>query len=146
MFKSLFKTSNNSSFLFLRLALGIVMFPHGAQKVLGWYGGPGYEKTIEFFTMTMHFPLFAVILLMVTEFAGSLFLITGFFTRLSALAIGTSMTICAYLNHLQHGFFMNWFGNQKGEGFEFHILVLGIAIALVIGGGGALSIDRNLGR
>lgn len=146
MFKGLFRTGSSASFLFLRLALGIVMFPHGAQKVLGWYGGPGYEKTIEIFTTNMHFPLLLVILLMTAEFAGSLFIIIGFLTRVWALAIGTSMSVCAYMNHLQHGFFMNWFGNQKGEGFEFHILVVGIALALVIGGSGPLSVDKKLGK
>lgn len=146
MFKGLFRTGSSASFLFLRLALGIVMFPHGAQKVLGWYGGPGYEKTIEIFTTNMHFPLLLVILLMTAEFVGSLFIIIGFLTRVWALAIGTSMSVCAYMNHLQHGFFMNWFGNQKGEGFEFHILVVGIALALVIGGSGPLSVDKKLGK
>lgn len=146
MLKALFRTSNSFSFLVLRIALGVVMFPHGAQKVLGWYGGPGYEKTIEIFTTNMHFPLLFVLLLMAAEFAGSLFLIIGFLTRVSALAIGTSMSICAYMNHLQHGFFMNWLGNQKGEGFEFHILVAGIALALVFGGAGMLSVDKKLGK
>jgi len=146
MFKALLKTDSNKGSLFLRLALGIVMFPHGAQKVLGLFGGPGYEKTIEIFATKMHFPVYAVILLMITEFIGSLCLIGGFFTRVFALAIGFAMAVCAYLNHLQNGFFMNWFGNQKGEGFEFHILVVGIALALAVKGGGALSIDKMISK
>jgi putative oxidoreductase len=119
------------------------MFPHGAQKVLGWFGGPGYDKTLEMFAK-LQFPEYAVILLMISEFAGSICLIAGLFTRIFALAIGTSMTICAAMNHVQNGFFMNWMGNQKGEGFEFHILVAGIALALVVKGGGAFSADRRL--
>lgn len=142
MFKALLRTDNNKASLFLRLALGIVMFPHGAQKVLGWFGGPGYEKTIEIFTTKVHLPFFAVILLMITEFLGALCLIGGYFTRVFALAIGFAMAVCAYGNHVQNGFFMNWFGNQKGEGFEYHILVVGIALALAVLGGGAFSIDR----
>jgi putative oxidoreductase len=144
MLNWLFRTDGSSGTIFLRLALGSVMFSHGAQKVLGLFGGPGYEKTIEIFTTKMHFPVYAVVLLMITEFAGSLCLIAGLFTRIFALAIGAAMAVCAYLNHLQNGFFMNWFGNQKGEGFEFHILVVGIALALVVKGGGAFSIDRKL--
>jgi len=146
MFKALVRTDNNKGNIFLRLALGIVMFPHGAQKVLGWFGGPGAEKTIEMFTTKAGFPLFAVILLMITEFLGSLCLVTGLFTRVFALAIGFSMALCAYGNHLQNGFFMNWMGTQKGEGFEFHILVVGIALALAVKGGGALSIDRMIAK
>ncbi len=146
MFKVFLRTDDNKGSIFLRLALGIVMFPHGAQKVLGLFGGPGYEKTIEIFTTKMHFPVYAVILLMITEFLGSLCLITGLFTRVFALAIGTAMAICAYMGHLQNGLFMNWMGTQKGEGFEFHILVVGIALALVVKGGGAFSIDRRLSK
>jgi len=144
MFKALLRTDNNKASIFLRLALGIVMFPHGAQKVLGWYGGPGAEKTIEIFTTKVGFPVYAVILLMIAEFAGSACLVLGLFTRVFALAIGFAMAVCAYGNHLQHGFFMNWMGTQKGEGFEFHILVVGIALALAVKGGGAFSLDKKL--
>lgn len=146
MLKALVRTDNNKASIFLRLALGIVMFPHGAQKVLGLFGGSGYEKTVEMFTTKMHFPVYAVILLMITEFLGSLCLISGFFTRVFALAIGFAMAVCAYGNHLQNGFFMNWMGIQKGEGFEFHILVVGIAFALAVKGGGAFSIDRIIAK
>lgn len=138
------RTDNNPATFFIRLALGAVMFAHGAQKALGWYGGAGFEKTIQIFSEKMHFPPLLTILLIIIEFFGSLGLIAGFLTRLSALGIGTSIGICAYINHLQNGFFMNWFGQQKGEGFEFHILVLGMAIALIIKGGGFLSIDNAL--
>jgi len=146
MLKALLRTDNNKGSIFLRLALGIVMFPHGAQKVLGWFGGPGAEKTIEMFTTKAGFPVFAVILLMITEFLGSLCLVAGLFTRVFALAIGFAIALCAYGNHIQNGFFMNWMGNQKGEGFEFHILVVGIALALAVKGGGALSIDRMIAK
>ncbi|MBA3003482.1 MAG: DoxX family protein [Desulfurivibrio sp.] len=141
MFKALIATDNSPAQLLIRLALGVVIFPHGAQKVLGWFGGPGYSATVTAFS-AMGFPYWAIILLMVSEFGGSLLLVLGLFTRVWALAIGTAIAICLKMNHLQHGFFMNWFGQQQGEGYEYHILVLGIALALVFRGGGMLSLDR----
>ncbi len=144
MFKRLLKTNDSAALLMIRLALGIVIFAHGAQKVLGLFGGAGLGKTIEIFTTKMHFPLWLTVIVIFTEFLGSIGLIFGLLTRLAALGIGLSLAYCAYLNHIQHGFFMNWFGQQKGEGFEFHILVVGIALALVLKGGGFLSFDRVL--
>ena len=144
MFKAIYKTDDKPSLFFIRLSLGIVMFPHGAQKVFGWFGGTGFLETIEIFTAQLHFPLFIPILLMIIELIGSIGLIFGFLTRLCALGIGTSIAVCAYLNHLQNGFFMNWFGQQKGEGYEYHILVVGMALALITDGGGFFSLDRKL--
>lgn len=144
MLKMILKTDDSVAPIFLRLSLGVVIFAHGAQKVLGLFGGPGFEKTIEIFRTQMGFPIWMTLLLMFIEFFGSLGLIFGFLTRLSALGIGTSITVCAYLNHIKNGFFMNWFGTQKGEGFEYHILVLGIVLALIIKGGGLLSFDKAL--
>ncbi len=140
----IFGTDDSISQVFLRLALSIVIFPHGAQKAFGWFGGAGLLKTIEIFSEKMHFPPLLTLLLIFIEVFGSIGLFLGFFTRLSALGIGTSMAVCAYLNHIQNGFFMNWFGQQKGEGFEFHILVVGMALSLLIKGGGLLSIDRKV--
>jgi putative oxidoreductase len=145
MSNALFRTTGSPALLFIRIALGIVVFAHGSQKVFGWFGGPGFMGTIESFTK-MNFPLWMVILLMVIELLGSIGLILGFLTRLSALGIGISMSVCAYLYHLQNGFFMNWFGHQKGEGIEYHILVLGICLALLVQGGGPLSLDRNISK
>jgi putative oxidoreductase len=142
--KSFVKTDKGIAQLCLRVALGLVVFPHGAQKALGWYGGPGFEKTLEAFS-NMGFPLWSTVALMVTETLGAILLAVGYLTRLWALAIGTAMTICMFMNHVEHGFFMNWFGQQKGEGFEYHILVIGMALALLFGGGGSLSVDRKLG-
>jgi putative oxidoreductase len=143
MFREFLKTDNSPAQLFIRLALGVVMFPHGAQKVLGWFGGPGITKTLQAFA-GMGFPAWSVVVLMGVEFLGSALLIFGFLTRLWAIGIGVSITICMFMNHVQNGFFMNWLGQQKGEGFEYHILVIGICLALLIRGGGALSVDRNL--
>ena len=145
MVKTLAATDNSPAQLLIRLALGVVIFPHGAQKVLGWFGGPGYGATVTTFS-ALGFPFWAIILLMVSEVFGSLLLVFGLFTRVWALAIGAAIAICLKMNHLQHGFFMNWFGQQQGEGYEYHLLVLGIALALVVRGGGMLSLDRMLAR
>ena len=144
MFKAFLRTDNSPAQLFIRIALGAVILPHGAQKVFGWFGGQGMEKTLQAFA-AMGFPTWATGCLMVVETLGAVLLILGFITRLWALGIGVSISICMYLNHLQHGFFMNWFGAQKGEGFEYHLLVLGICVALLIRGGGMISVDRGLG-
>lgn len=144
MIRDLLKTGDNTAALVLRLTLGCVMFAHGAQKVLGWFGGPGVEKTLHMFSTSMGFPPPLTLLVMATEFLGSIALIAGFFTRVSALAIAVNLGTCAYMNHLKNGFFMNWSGQQKGEGFEFHILVIGIALSLMISGGGVFSFDRAL--
>jgi putative oxidoreductase len=143
MFREFLKTDNSPAQLFIRLALGVVMFPHGAQKVLGWFGGPGITKTLQAFA-GMGFPAWSVVVLMGVEFLGSALLIFGFLTRLWAIGIGVSITICMFMNHVQNGFFMNWLGQQKGEGFEYHILVIGICIALLVKGGGAISVDRKI--
>lgn len=143
MFKKFLKTDNSPAQLFIRLALGVVMFPHGAQKVLGWFGGPGFTKTLQAFA-GMGFPDWSVVALMGVESLGAVLLVFGFLTRLWAIGIGASLTLCMFLSHVQHGFFMNWFGQQQGEGFEYHLLVIGICLALLIKGGGALSVDRKL--
>ncbi len=143
MFKKFLKTDNSPAQLFIRLALGVVMFPHGAQKILGWFGGPGFTKTLQAFA-GMGFPDWSVVALMGVESLGAVLLVFGFLTRLWAIGIGASLTLCMFMSHVQHGFFMNWFGQQQGEGFEYHLLVIGICLALLIKGGGALSVDRKL--
>jgi putative oxidoreductase len=145
MLKLLAATDNSPAQFLIRLALGVVIFPHGMQKVFGWFGGPGYSATVTAFS-AMGFPLWAIMLLMVSEVFGSLLLVLGLFTRVWALAIGTAIAVCLKMNHLQYGFFMNWFGQQQGEGYEYHLLVLGIALALVVRGGGMLSLDRIFAR
>ncbi len=145
MFRIFLKTDNSPAQLFIRVALGVVMFPHGAQKVFGWFGGQGIQQTLQTFA-SMGFPSWSTAGLMVVETLGALLLVAGFLTRLWAFGIGASLSICMVLYHFQHGFFMNWFGQQKGEGFEYHLLAIGICLALVIKGGGALSVDRGLGK
>jgi putative oxidoreductase len=139
----MFRTGRSPALLFIRLALGVVMFAHGAQKVFGWYGGQGFEKTIQTFAGLGFAPWMTVVLMFI-ELVGSLGLIFGLLTRLSALGITITISVCMYMNHIKNGFFMNWFGTQSGEGFEYHILVLGITFALMASGGGLLSIDRAI--
>jgi putative oxidoreductase len=143
MFKDLLKTDKSPAQLLIRVALGVVILPHGAQKVFGWFGGAGYAKTIQAFA-GMGFPAWCTVALMATETLGAVLLIAGFLTRIWALGIGIAMTICMFMHHVEHGFFMNWFGQQQGEGFEYHILVLGIVFALLVRGGGLLSVDSKI--
>lgn len=136
-----FRTPNDISGLILRLSLAIVIFPHGAQKVLGWFGGYGFSQTLGFFTQSgMPAPLALAVI--AAEFLGPIALAVGFFTRWSAFGIGTVMAGAALMAHVQHGFFMNWMGQQKGEGIEYFIPVVGIALALMIKGGGLWAVDR----
>ena len=141
MFGWLIKTERDSSALVLRLFLGAVMFPHGAQQVLGWFGGYGFSGTMNFFTQTMGIPALLAFLSIMAGFLGSLGLITGLLTRIAAFGIATNMVVAALTFHLPHGFFMNWYGAQKGEGFEYHLLAIAIALALIIKGGGSYSLD-----
>ncbi|HXF91117.1 MAG TPA: DoxX family protein [Nitrospiraceae bacterium] len=140
--KVLFQTDDSWTGLILRVTLGLVMFPHGAQKLLGWYGGFGFGGTMNFFTETMHLPWLVAFLIIIGEFFGSLGLLAGFLTRFSAASIGVIMLGAVSLVHWPHGFFMNWFGKQQGEGYEYHLLVIGIAIALMITGAGRWSVDK----
>jgi putative oxidoreductase len=142
MLRKLMETQPRVSLLLLRLLLGAVMFPHGAQKVVGWWGGPGLNATLEAFT-GLGIPLVFAWLAIAAEFLGSLGLIVGLLTRVAAFGIGTVMVVAAKM-HLANGLFMNWTGSQKGEGFEYHLLALGAALVLMIDGGGKASLDRAL--
>jgi putative oxidoreductase len=122
------------------------MFPHGAQKVLGWFGGYGYAGTMNFFTQTMHIPAPLAILAITAEFLGSIALVFGLLSRVAAFGIGVTITVAAFTVALPNGFFMNWFGNQKGEGVEYHILMAAIALAVVIKGGGKWALDSVIAR
>jgi putative oxidoreductase len=128
----------------LRLTLGVVMFPHGAQKVLGWFGGYGFDGTMKFLTGTIHAPVLFAALAIAAEFLGSLGLVFGLFTRVAALGILGVMVVAVLTVHLPNGFFMNWTGAQAGEGFEYHLLAGALALALIVRGAGAWSLDRRL--
>jgi putative oxidoreductase len=142
--KFLFQTESSWSCLVLRLVLGVVMFPHGAQKVFGWFGGFGFTASMGMFTEKMHIPALLAVLVILAESAGSLGLITGLLTRVAALGILCDMIGAVALVHWRNGFFMNWSGKQAGEGFEYHLLMIGMALALVLAGGGKFSLDRMI--
>lgn len=141
---SVLRTDSSTAPLLARLTLGAVMFPHGAQKALGWFGGYGYSGTMNFFTGTMHIPTVFAFLAIAAEFAGSLALLAGLFSRVAALGIAAVMAVAIVTAHSAHGFFMNWAGNQKGEGFEYHLLALGLALIVIIHGAGRASVDGLL--
>ena len=140
------RTGDSTTATVLRLALGGVMFAHGAQKALGWFGGHGIEGTMGFLTQTMGLPAVVAGLVIAIELLGSLALIFGALTRAAALGIGAVMIGAVATVHLKTGFFMNWSGQQGGEGFEFHLLALAMVAALMLLGGGAFSVDRALTR
>lgn len=137
----LLSTDASLASLVLRLSLGSVIWMHGAQKLLGLFGGYGFTGTMEFFTKSMNLPWIVAFLVILGEFFGGIGLVLGLATRFFALYVGTILFFAMFLVHWQNGFFMNWFGNQKGEGIEFFILFLSMSMALVLTGGGKLSLD-----
>ena len=142
---SLVATGDSLAPLFLRLSLGIMILPHGLQKTLGWFGGYGFKGTMGWLTGTVGAPWIFALLAILAESVGALMLLAGVGTRVAALGIGAVMVVAA-TTHWSNGFFMNWFGNQKGEGIEFHLLAVGIAVALLIMGGGRFSVDSLFRR
>jgi putative oxidoreductase len=140
----IFDTNNDWTGVVTRITIGLILFPHGAQKMLGAFGGYGLAGTMNFFTKTMHLPWIIGLLVIVIEFIGALSLIAGFASR-----IWSALTIILFLgiiltSHVDNGFFMNWFGNQKGEGYEYHLLLIGLSIATLINGSGKYSVDETL--
>ena len=142
----LVRTDGSTSAAILRLTLAAVMFPHGAQKLLGWFGGYGFKGTMGFFTGTMGLPWLLALGVILIEFFAPLLLILGVGTRLAALGLGIVLTTAMFLVHMQNGFFMNWFGAQKGEGIEYFLFAIGIALSLIVSGGGRWSLDRVIGN
>jgi len=146
MLTTLFSTNGDLTGLIIRLTLGIILFPHGAQKMLGWFGGYGFSGTMGFFTGTVNLPYVVGLAVILLEFFGSIFLIAGVGTRIIALGVIGLMIGIILTTHLPYGFFMNWAGNQGGEGFEYHLLAIGLAVALLVEGGGKYSVDALLVR
>jgi putative oxidoreductase len=144
MLRKLTQTDNSTAIAILRVVLGIVFFAHGAQKLFGWFGGYGFTATMAFFTAALHLPPLLGFLAMVAEFFGGLGLIAGLLTRIAAGAIAVDMLVAIVMVHRHFGFFMNWSGEQKGEGYEYHLLVLAMTVFLMIKGAGAGSLDRKV--
>jgi len=144
MLGRLLVTDDSKATAILRLVLGMVFFAHGAQKLLGWYGGPGFSGSMSLFTGYLHIPAPLAFLAIAAEFFGGLGLILGFLTRIAAFGIAMNMLVAIAMVHSPFGFFMNWTGTQKGEGFEYHLLALAITAFLMIRGAGAFSVDRTI--
>lgn len=143
MLRAIFRTDDDASALIARLALGIVILPHGLQKLLGMFGGAGFTATIDYF-VSSGLPAFLAVLIIIGEALGSLGLILGFLSRVAALGITIIMLGAILTVHIKFGFFMNWAGTQAGEGFEFHILAIGLALVVLIKGGGLWSVDASI--
>ncbi len=143
MLQKLIQTQDDFGATIARIVAGLVMFPHGAQKALGWFGGHGFSGSMDFFTGS-GMPWIVAALVIGGEFLGSFGLIFGALSRIAAFGFVVIMTGAIFMGHLQNGFFMNWFGNQEGEGFEYHLLMIGLALVVLLRGAGAWSIDRWL--
>lgn len=126
----------------IRLVLGIIFFAHGAQKLLGWYGGPGLARSVQSFVEMLKIPAPLALLVIATEFFGGVALIIGLFSRLAALGIAFTMIGAIATVHFRYGLFMNWLGDKKGHGIEYHLLVLALTLVVLIKGAGAFSLDR----
>ncbi|TGK19377.1 DoxX family protein [Leptospira fluminis] len=144
MLEALLYTKEDLVPFLLRIILAVVIFPHGAQKLFGWFGGYGFKGTYGYMTQQAGLPGIIAVLVILGESFGSVALLLGFLTRFSAISIGIILLGATLLVHRQHGFFMNWFGAQQGEGYEYHLLGIGIAVALGITGGGIYSLDTWL--
>jgi len=127
-----------------RVALGGVMLPHGAQKLLGWFGGFGFHATMGFLTTQVGLPYPIAVLVILIESFGGLFLVLGLGGRVMAAGVAAVMVGAVVTTHLANGFFMNWAGTQRGEGFEYHILAFALALVVMLRGSGAMSVDRAL--
>ncbi len=144
MLSGLISTDNDTAIAIVRIVLGAVFLAHGAQKMLGWFGGDGLSATMGFFTKVMHVPAPLALLAICAEFFGGLGLIVGLLARVAALGIAVNMLVAIVTVHYQFGLFVNWFGKQKGEGFEYHLLAIAMAVLVVMRGAGAFSLDRWL--
>ena len=141
--KTLMYTQDNIAYFIARVFLGIVILPHGLQKTLGMFGGYGFSDTVNFFT-AMGMPVVVAYLIIIGESLGSLGLIFGFLGRVGAFGITLTMLGAIFMVHIHNGFFMNWSGNQQGEGFEFHLLAIGLALIVLVKGSGKWSVDRAI--
>jgi putative oxidoreductase len=141
---ALLRTEASVTPLIARLVLGLVMLPHGAQKLLGWFGGYGFEGTMGFLTGQAGLPWIVAFLVIVIEFFGGLALILGAASRLAALGVIAVMTGAIVTTHASNGFFMNWSGQQGGEGFEYHLLAIALSLVVLVAGSGKASVDRAI--
>lgn len=142
----IFSTSSSWPATIIRFTLGAILLPHGMQKLLGVFGGMGFSNTMQYFTQVVHIPWLIGFIVILVEFFGSIMLLLGFATRIVASFIVPLFIGIIITHHWQAGFFMDWFGaNPKGfEGFEFDLLMIGLALSLIISGGGKWSVDQKI--
>lgn len=140
------QTDDSQARLFQRLVLALVILPHGAQELLGWFGGWGFDGTLAWFEQALHVPAPIAALVVFSDFFGALALAAGVATRLAAFGVIATMVGAVLMVHAPNGFFMNWSGTQAGEGFELHLLAIALAVPLMIKGAGAWSLDGYLSR
>jgi putative oxidoreductase len=144
MLQDLLSTNPDWTLTIIRTILGVVFFAHGAQKLLGWFGGPGLKETMRAMHDHLGLPLPLAFVAVATEFFGGAGLIVGLLSRVAAVGIGVTMLSAIVMVHARNGLFMDWFGTRKPHGFEYHLLALALALVLVVKGSGALSLDRIL--
>jgi putative oxidoreductase len=146
MKQKIFFAKNDWTGFMLRLTVGAIIFPHGAQKMLGWFGGYGFSGTMNYFTDNIHLPWIIGFLVIIIEFFGSIFLLLGIASRIWAILLIFLMIGIIFSSHIDNGFFINWSGNNKGEGYEYHLLVIGLSIAILLNGSGKFSIDKYFAK
>jgi putative oxidoreductase len=144
--RKLLETRPDIALTIVRIAAGAVMLPHGLQKALGWFGGHGFTASMQFFTEVKGIPAPLALLAIIAETLGALGLIFGFLSRISAFGVGITILVAMFTVQLPNGFFMNWMGNQKGEGIEYSLLMASLTAVTVLRGGGAYSLDGLLLR
>jgi putative oxidoreductase len=144
LFKQLIATPNDPILSVLRLTLGVIFIAHGAQKTLGLFGGSGFSGSMTYFTTVMHIPAPLAFAAIMAEFVGGIALILGLASRVAALAIGIEMLVAIAMVHSANGLFMDWSGAQAGEGIEYHLLAIAVALPIIVRGSGAVSLDRLL--
>ncbi|WP_407527816.1 DoxX family protein [Lacibacter sp. MH-610] len=144
--KTILFTNNHISGLILRLTLGLVILPHGLQLLLGWFGGYGFSGSMSYFTGAAGLPWIVAFLVIMLQSIGALLILAGAGARLMAFAYIIMFFGMIVTAHADYGFFMNWAGNQKGEGFEYHLLVMGLAVLLMLNGSGRFSFDYFMSK
>lgn len=143
-FNFLFNSTAHYSGLIIRLTLALVILPHGTQMLFGWFGGYGFSGTMQYFTQVEQLPWVIGFMVILLQTFGVLFILLGIGSRILAFGITVMFLGMIVTSHYEHGFFMNWYGTQKGEGYEYHLLVIGLALALMVSGSGSYSVDRLL--